>query len=174
VGIGFITLYFVARGCVFWWLIGYLDWNTEMGVVGWDCSGLVLVVVCLILSVSERCNGGITSSYVRNDDLSLDMPLDSDVFRVPPGYNAPQQVCFCFCIKNPCLSITFIPGISLIRKFSLFLVQINNEPIEIKSLILFRVSDRTHYWVFLGGSEGPYNSRRSCGKGCDCLLGYSR
>ncbi|KAJ6412090.1 hypothetical protein OIU84_005200 [Salix udensis] len=40
----------------------------------------------------EISNGGITSSYVRNDDLSLDMPLDSDVFRVPPGYNAPQQV----------------------------------------------------------------------------------
>ncbi|KAH7867336.1 hypothetical protein Vadar_032080 [Vaccinium darrowii] len=36
----------------------------------------------------EFCNGGITSGYVRNDDLSLDMPLDSDVFRVPPGYNA--------------------------------------------------------------------------------------
>lgn len=32
------------------------------------------------------------STFVRNDDLSLDMPLDSDVFRVPPGYNAPQQV----------------------------------------------------------------------------------
>jgi hypothetical protein len=134
-----------------------------MGVVGWDCSGLVLVVVCLILSVSELCNGGITSSYVRNDDLSLDMPLDSDVFRVPPGYNAPQQVCFCFCIKNPFLSITSIPGISLIHKFSLFLIpkmessphnqwlNSNNEPIEIQSLILFLVSDRTHYWVFFGG-----------------------
>lgn len=32
------------------------------------------------------------STFVRNDDLSLDMPLDSNVFRVPPGYNAPQQV----------------------------------------------------------------------------------
>lgn len=38
------------------------------------------------------CNGGITSSFVRKKDLGLDMPLDSDVFRVPPGYNAPQQV----------------------------------------------------------------------------------
>lgn len=71
-----------------------LDWKTEMALMG-NFSGLVLVVVCLILSVSEICNCGITSSYVRNDDLSLDMPLDSDVFRVPPGYNAPQQVCFC-------------------------------------------------------------------------------
>lgn len=36
--------------------------------------------------------GGKTSAFVRNDYLSLDMPLDSDVFHVPPGYNAPQQV----------------------------------------------------------------------------------
>ncbi|MCI11934.1 purple acid phosphatase 2-like, partial [Trifolium medium] len=35
---------------------------------------------------------GNTSNFVRNDYLSLDMPLDTDVFRVPPGYNAPQQV----------------------------------------------------------------------------------
>jgi hypothetical protein len=48
--------------------------------------------VGLILGFAEIANGGITSSYVRNDDLSLDMPLDSDVFKVPPGYNAPQQV----------------------------------------------------------------------------------
>jgi hypothetical protein len=55
----------------------------------WDSH---LFVVCLILSSAEIVNGGITSSYVRDADFSLDMPLDSDVFRVPPGYNAPQQV----------------------------------------------------------------------------------
>ncbi|GJS87685.1 purple acid phosphatase 2-like protein [Tanacetum coccineum] len=37
-------------------------------------------------------NGGITSSYVRNEEKSVDMPFDSDVFKVPQGYNAPQQV----------------------------------------------------------------------------------
>ncbi|GAU34927.1 hypothetical protein TSUD_312580, partial [Trifolium subterraneum] len=31
-------------------------------------------------------------TFVRNDYLSLDMPLNTDVFRVPLGYNAPQQV----------------------------------------------------------------------------------
>ena len=74
-----------------------LDWKMVMvmGVVSWDYSVLVpLFLVFFILSDLELCNGGITSSYVRNDDLSLDMPIDSDVFRVPPGYNAPQQVCF--------------------------------------------------------------------------------
>ncbi|KAG7971798.1 hypothetical protein I3843_07G152800 [Carya illinoinensis] len=61
-------------------------------MVRWDCGGGVLLVGCLILSVLELCSCGITSAYVRNADLSLDMPIDSDVFRVPPGYNAPQQV----------------------------------------------------------------------------------
>ncbi|KAJ4823874.1 prolyl aminopeptidase [Turnera subulata] len=40
----------------------------------------------------DVCRGGRTSTYVRNDDLANDMAFDSDVFRVPPGYNAPQQV----------------------------------------------------------------------------------
>ncbi|PSR99636.1 Purple acid phosphatase [Actinidia chinensis var. chinensis] len=51
-----------------------------------------LYLLLVLLSFGELCNGGITSNYVRRNDLSADMPLDSDVFRVPPGYNAPQQV----------------------------------------------------------------------------------
>ncbi|KAK6245482.1 hypothetical protein SCA6_008572 [Theobroma cacao] len=62
-------------------------------VARWDCASFALVIaVGLIFSVAEVCNGGKTSSFVRNDQLSHDMPLDSDVFRIPPGYNAPQQV----------------------------------------------------------------------------------
>ncbi|KAJ0077145.1 hypothetical protein Patl1_36516 [Pistacia atlantica] len=38
------------------------------------------------------CNGGKTSSFVRKLEETVDMPLDSDVFQVPPGSNAPQQV----------------------------------------------------------------------------------
>lgn len=58
----------------------------------WVCGGFVYVVVGLMLCGSRLCNGGLTSSYLREKNASLDMPLDSDVFRVPPGYNAPQQV----------------------------------------------------------------------------------
>ncbi|KAK8989011.1 hypothetical protein V6N11_030379 [Hibiscus sabdariffa] len=59
----------------------------------WDCSSFALVfAVSFILSIAEVSNAGRTSSFVRNDQLSHDMPLNSDVFRVPPGYNAPQQV----------------------------------------------------------------------------------
>ncbi|XWS25842.1 hypothetical protein CRYUN_Cryun27aG0101700 [Craigia yunnanensis] len=51
----------------------------------------VICHLCLFLSVSDFCNGGITSTFVRKE-YSPDMPLESDVFQVPPGYNAPQQV----------------------------------------------------------------------------------
>ncbi|XP_057788451.1 purple acid phosphatase 2-like [Salvia miltiorrhiza] len=52
-----------------------------------------LAVVALVLSLfANVCHGGITSRFVRKLEESVDMPLTSDVFRVPPGYNAPQQV----------------------------------------------------------------------------------
>ncbi|GFY94405.1 purple acid phosphatase 10 [Actinidia rufa] len=37
------------------------------------------------------CNGGTTSGFVRPLEKTVDMPLHSDVFLAPPGYNAPQQ-----------------------------------------------------------------------------------
>ncbi|CAH8352950.1 unnamed protein product [Eruca vesicaria subsp. sativa] len=53
----------------------------------------VLLFLCLVLdSLVLFCHGGTTSSYVRRLEATADMPLDSDVFRVPPGCNAPQQV----------------------------------------------------------------------------------
>ncbi|KAL1192300.1 Purple acid phosphatase 10 [Cardamine amara subsp. amara] len=53
----------------------------------------IVLVLCLVLnSLVLFCNGGITSRFVRKLEKTIDMPLDSDVFRVPPGYNAPQQV----------------------------------------------------------------------------------
>ncbi|KAM7479338.1 hypothetical protein LguiA_027551 [Lonicera macranthoides] len=52
------------------------------------CWFSVLSVVVLV----ELCNGGITSSFVRKFEKTVDMPSQSDVFRAPPGYNAPQQV----------------------------------------------------------------------------------
>lgn len=64
----------------------------------WGCARfvyLLLLPLCLMMMNGlEFCYGGITSSYVREKNLSLDMPLHSDVFTVPAGYNAPQQVPF--------------------------------------------------------------------------------
>ncbi|OWM80295.1 purple acid phosphatase 2-like isoform X1 [Punica granatum] len=48
--------------------------------------------VLVLMNGAAVCNGGKTSTFVRKVEKSVDMPLDSDVFRVPPGYNAPQQV----------------------------------------------------------------------------------
>ncbi|KAK4351926.1 hypothetical protein RND71_027444 [Anisodus tanguticus] len=57
-------------------------------------SGFLCLIIGLILSTKNQlCKAGITSDYVRNYNSNMDMPLNSDVFRVPPGYNynAPQQ-----------------------------------------------------------------------------------
>lgn len=51
-----------------------------------------LMALALILIFTLRCNGGITSSFTRKPHPSIDMPFGSDVFKAPPGFNAPQQV----------------------------------------------------------------------------------
>jgi hypothetical protein len=52
----------------------------------------VSLIIFLLSVLVEFCYGGFTSEYVRGSDLPDDMPLDSDVFEVPPGPNSPQQV----------------------------------------------------------------------------------
>lgn len=51
-----------------------------------------LLVVSVLLSSVLHGDGGITSSYVRSEWPAVDIPLDHHVFKVPKGYNAPQQV----------------------------------------------------------------------------------
>eukprot|EP00249_Psilotum_nudum_P011151 c22992_g2_i2 orf=2-1132(-) len=50
---------------------------------------LALAVLSMNIAV---CNGGVTSTYKRKLEAAGDMTMDSDVFRVPDGYNTPQQV----------------------------------------------------------------------------------
>jgi len=57
-------------------------------------TSFLLLSLGLVLNLVFVCNGGTTSIFVRKVEKSIDMPLDSDVFKVPPGYNAPQQVFF--------------------------------------------------------------------------------
>ncbi|KAI5656116.1 hypothetical protein M9H77_24909 [Catharanthus roseus] len=67
-----------------------------MGFKIFGFSGLCFLILAefLILNsnVIEVVDAGITSNYLRNIHLDIDMPLDSDVFKLPPGYNVPQQV----------------------------------------------------------------------------------
>nr|XP_029118054.1 purple acid phosphatase isoform X2 [Elaeis guineensis] len=65
--------------------------------MGWPRASRRLAValalsLVVVVELAGRCHGGVTSSFVRKTEKTVDMPLDSDVFRVPPGYNAPQQV----------------------------------------------------------------------------------
>eukprot|EP01018_Ginkgo_biloba_P017343 Gb_10857 [translate_table: standard] len=53
---------------------------------------LLLTFFVALLFYSRNVNAGLTSSYVRPKWPSVDMPLDSPVFAIPKGYNAPQQV----------------------------------------------------------------------------------
>ncbi|PSS29462.1 Purple acid phosphatase [Actinidia chinensis var. chinensis] len=52
----------------------------------------VVALLGLLMNAVVLCNGGTTSGFVRPLEKTVDMPLHSDVFRAPPGYNAPQQV----------------------------------------------------------------------------------
>jgi hypothetical protein len=55
----------------------------------------LLAFISVVVLLAVQCNGGDTSAYRRKLEASVDMPLDADVFQVPSGYNAPQQVIFC-------------------------------------------------------------------------------
>ncbi|KAJ3687836.1 hypothetical protein LUZ61_017000 [Rhynchospora tenuis] len=52
----------------------------------------ILFGLIFVAQLTVRCNGGVTSTYRRRLAEPVDMPVDADVFQVPPGYNAPQQV----------------------------------------------------------------------------------
>ncbi|KAM0951741.1 putative Acid phosphatase [Dioscorea sansibarensis] len=49
---------------------------------------VILMACCWFACAAD----GFTSSYVSKADKPKDMPLDADVFMLPPGYNAPNQV----------------------------------------------------------------------------------
>lgn len=55
-------------------------------------AAFVSLVTAMAVMAAGRSEAGATSSYVRTPGKSEDMPADADVFAVPPGYNAPQQV----------------------------------------------------------------------------------
>ncbi|WJX72597.1 hypothetical protein P8452_56459 [Trifolium repens] len=50
----------------------------------------------MIFKVVENVYGyaGITSSFVRSEFPSVDIPLNHEVFVVPKGHNAPQQLAY--------------------------------------------------------------------------------
>ncbi|XP_057967627.1 bifunctional purple acid phosphatase 26-like [Malania oleifera] len=62
-------------------------------VTGMQSSLLQLLFTSFVLlSCVKYGYGGITSTYIRSQWPSTDIPLDHEIFAVPKGYNAPQQV----------------------------------------------------------------------------------
>ncbi|KAK1693113.1 hypothetical protein QYE76_009810 [Lolium multiflorum] len=53
---------------------------------------LLPLAALLLLATAAGATAGVTSGYRRKPEATADMPLDADVFRLPHGYNAPQQV----------------------------------------------------------------------------------
>ncbi|KAH7546308.1 bifunctional purple acid phosphatase 26 [Ziziphus jujuba] len=55
---------------------------------------LLGLIITLFVSVSflNKGNAGITSTFVRSEWPSTDIPIDNEAFAVPKGHNAPQQV----------------------------------------------------------------------------------
>ncbi|KAL6599825.1 hypothetical protein ACP70R_023853 [Stipagrostis hirtigluma subsp. patula] len=49
-------------------------------------------VLVWLLALVAVADAGVTSRYRRSLQILPDMPLDADVFRAPPGFNAPEQV----------------------------------------------------------------------------------
>ncbi|KMZ73685.1 Purple acid phosphatase [Zostera marina] len=55
-------------------------------------SSLSILRVLVWAAILGICNGGVTSQFTRKSGKPKEMPFGSDVFAIPPGYNAPQQV----------------------------------------------------------------------------------
>jgi hypothetical protein len=59
-------------------------------MMGWGLAALLLLHALLCLA--NGVYSGRTSSYVRGEFPSTDIPLESEWFATPNGFNAPQQV----------------------------------------------------------------------------------
>ncbi|KAI4380635.1 hypothetical protein MLD38_006803 [Melastoma candidum] len=56
------------------------------------CFLKAIFVFTVAMACLEGVYGGITSVFVRSEWPSVDIPIENEVFAVPKGHNAPQQV----------------------------------------------------------------------------------
>jgi hypothetical protein len=59
---------------------------------GMAAPRVLAALLLLLLAAADTASAGVTSPYRRSLLALPDMPLDADVFRAPPGRNAPEQV----------------------------------------------------------------------------------
>lgn len=67
------------------------------------CEMVIVVLGIVFLSFGTSGSAGKTSSFVRSQWPSVDIPLDNQVFEVPKARNAPQQVCLFASLIFACL-----------------------------------------------------------------------
>nr|BAV13986.1 phosphoenolpyruvate phosphatase [Symplocarpus renifolius] len=58
----------------------------------WRFTFQLLLAFLIFLCTLDNVISGFTSSFIRSQWPSTDIPLDNEAFAVPKGYNAPQQV----------------------------------------------------------------------------------
>lgn len=92
-----------------------------------------LLALIAVAGLAVRCNGGVTSAFRRKLAASVDMPLDADVFQVPAGYNAPQQVRIKV-FNQFCASINFEKCIRKFVRILRFQKKQNKSLLELGSL----------------------------------------
>lgn len=56
------------------------------------CEMVVAIMGMIVLSFGRSGIAGKTSTFVRSEWPSLDIPPDNQAFAIPKGRNAPQQV----------------------------------------------------------------------------------
>lgn len=77
----------------FFVLMQFIDSPIMLGNSKMQCLFLQLAfALCIFISCLSFGNAGITSTFIRSEWPSIDMPLDNEVFAIPKGHNAPQQV----------------------------------------------------------------------------------
>lgn len=98
-----LTTWFLFCNTVSYTVIGWLNDQLQKRLLGSMESLFLQLIVTLFFSLSflNKGNAGITSSFVRSEWPSIDIPVDNEVFAVPKGHNAPQQV------RTSCISFDY-------------------------------------------------------------------
>lgn len=64
----------------------------------------LLLVSFVFLVFVDNGSAGVTSTFIRSEWPSVDIPLDDKAFAIPKGHNAPQQVSY----NTSCLHSLFV------------------------------------------------------------------
>ncbi|KAF3789036.1 Bifunctional purple acid phosphatase 26 [Nymphaea thermarum] len=63
-----------------------------LGIMRNSNLGTIFLILFYLWNHANTTKAGITSGFTRSEWPSTDIPLDNEVFAIPKGYNAPQQV----------------------------------------------------------------------------------